>query len=343
LPELRKDAVTGTWVIVAAERSKRPHDFNLQGHHLKHNDCIFCYGNENKTPPEVLAWRPLGGEPNTPGWTVRAFPNKFPAVTVQGAPDCRETPDGNIMTAVGAHEVIVDCPDHSVSFGQLSDRQAELVIQALVERFRVLSRNPMVRYIQVFKNCGTAAGSSIEHVHWQLISVPVVPENVLRETAGAEKYREKHGVCGYCRMISGQGTGGERVIETGADFVVFSPFASRFPYETWILPRRHEADFRGIGDKELTSLGRILRKTVGRIEQALDYPPYNIVLHSAPLDKGYRDYHWHLEIMPRLSVAAGFELGTGVFINPVAPEISAAVLREADPGMRQEPVRKGGN
>jgi len=336
LPEMRQDPVTGSWVIIATERSKRPHDFILPVEQKKGGSCVFCYGNEDKTPPEVLAWRPGGGKPHTPGWTVRAFPNKFPAVTPEGDPNPRKTGINRRMEAVGTHEVIVDCPDHLETLGRVTDEQAGLAMLAIAERYKVLSRDPRCKYIQVFKNYGLTAGASLEHSHWQIITLPVVPEVFIKEFAGVRRYFESNGTCIYCRIISDEIAVNQRIVETTDEFVVLTPYASRFPYEMWILPRRHQHDFGNIAGNDAKSLGSIIRRTVRRLERAFNYPPFNIVLHTGPPGKGYETFHWHLEILPRLSVAAGFEWGTGIFINSTSPELAAAALRPMNPDIRRD-------
>ncbi|MHB9094326.1 MAG: galactose-1-phosphate uridylyltransferase [Eubacteriales bacterium] len=336
MPEIRKDPVTGNCVIIATERSKRPHDFTRPYELKRSENCVFCYGNEDKTPPEVLAWRPQGGEPNSPGWTVRAFPNKFPAVTPDGDPVPFEAGISQVMAAVGAHEVVVDSPDHFGSLGRVSDEQAEQVLLALAERYKTLSQDSRVKYIQVFKNSGATAGASLEHTHWQIITVPVMPAAFLAEFAGVKQHQELNGTCIYCKIAADEIAGMERIVETTDEFVVCSPYASRFPFELWILPRKHEADFGCLNKSDLKSLGRLVRRTVRRLERAFNYPPYNLVVHTGPPEKGFDIFHWHIEILPRLSITAGFEWGTGIFINPTSPEMAAVTLREIDPDVRQD-------
>jgi len=336
LPEMRKDPVTGNWVIIAAERGMRPNDFSLPGKQKNNKNCVFCYGNEDKTPPEVLGWRPPGGQPDTPGWTVRAFPNKFPAVIPEGNPVSGAEGASQFMTAVGSHEVIVDCPDHFDTFGRVSDEQAGLALLAIAERYRALRSDPRTRYIQVFKNYGASAGSSLEHSHWQIISIPVVPDVFVKEFTGTARYLKSNGTCIYCKIISDEIAAKRRIVESTGEFVVLTPYASRFPYEMWILPRKHKFDFSNMSEREIKFLGSLLRRTIRRLERAFNYPPFNIVLHTSPPDKSYDIYHWHIEILPRLSVTAGFEWGTGIFINPASPELASTYLREINPDIRED-------
>lgn len=331
MPEIRKNPVTGECVIIATERSKRPNDFT-RSYELKGNgNCVFCYGNENKTPPEVLAYRLQGGKPNESGWTVRAFPNKFPAVAPGNSPLPQGMSTESCMPAIGVHEVIVDSPDHGGSLGRFTEIQAEQVITVIAQRYKSISGVSGVKYIQVFKNSGVMAGASIEHTHWQVITLPVIPDVFRKEFAGVKSHHEKYGNCIYCKTAQDEIAGGERLVEDTDSFVVITPYASRFPFEVLVLPKQHEADFGSTPQGVLNSLARVLRRTVRRFERAFDYPPYNIVIHTSPVEKGYELFHWHIEILPRLSVAAGFEWGTGIFINPTSPEVAAAALRETDP------------
>ena len=342
MPEIREDLITGGMVIIAAERSKRPQDFTQVNEPPKGSKgCVFCYGKEAATPPEVLAIRPGGGLPDCPGWTVRAFPNKFPAVTTAGNPDCFYVGSRKAVKAVGAHEVIVDTPEHNETFGRLSDNRAEQVMEVIASRYRYLSADPRVKYIQVFKNSGAAAGASLEHSHWQIIAVPLVPETVAREINGTQRFWAANGECAYCRMIAEETNNGSRVIEQTKEFVVLTPFASRFPYETWIIPTKHETFFEKTGIEEIKELGRMVRRSIRRLERTLCRPPYNLTIHACPAGIKSRSYHWHIKTMPRLSAIAGFEMGPGIHINPVSPEMAAGLLRETQPDIKDDSGMNG--
>ncbi|WP_418792035.1 glycogen synthase GlgA [Phosphitispora sp. TUW77] len=332
MPEIREDMITGDMVLIATERSKRPQDFKYANENSKGSSgCVFCYGNETETPPEIFALRPGGGLPDSPGWIVRAFPNKFPAVTAEGNPDCHYIGGKKVSNAVGAHEVIVDTPNHYETFGQLSDIHAEQVMETIVSRYRYFSELPQIKYIQIFKNSGAAAGASLEHSHWQLITLPLVPETVAREIKVTERFWENNGECAYCRMISEEIKDGSRIIEQTKDFVVLTPFASRFPYETWIIPTRHEPFLEKLNIDEIKTLGRILKRSIRKLERTLCRPPYNLIIHACPTGIQCHGNHWHIKIMPRISTVAGFEIGSGIHINPVSPEAAADLLREAEP------------
>ncbi|MGE5485448.1 MAG: DUF4931 domain-containing protein [Ignavibacteriales bacterium] len=332
MPELRKDPLTGTWVVIATERGKRPSDFARPAPAAKGGTCPFCYGSERMTPPEVLAYRD-GSEPDTPGWSVRVVPNKFPALS----PDLEREEARRFgpfleMNASGGHEVLIESPKHDSTLGTHDAGQVELILRAVKERLVHYRDSGRVEYVQVFKNAGPAAGASLEHTHFQMISLPLVPDAVERETA---KMRGNGGhKCALCDIREYESGRGERVIDRPDGYLVCCPFASRFPYETWIVPDEHEAHFEDLTDEGLRRLAPVLRDTVGRLESAFENVPYNLILHTAPFGVAWDGFHWHIEILPRLTIAAGFEFGTGQFINPTPPEMAARFLRET--GLRRE-------
>lgn len=329
MPELRKDPISGTWVIIAGERSKRPSDFTESNEKKQGGFCPFCYGNEDKTPPEVLAYRATGLQGNGPGWSVRVVPNKFAAVQAEGEINPQTNNLYQTVNAIGAHEVVIESPDHNASLGSLPVAQVERVMRALRERFRTIGQDPRIRYIQVFKNSGGTAGASLEHSHWQIIAIPLVPKVVEQELANFREHYALHRKCLFCDLIAQELADNRRIVYQGADFLIFCPHASRFPYELWIAPQKHLRDFGEMGEGELTGLARAVKIAAGKLETAFNHPPYNIVLHTVPVQKRHElYYHWHLEILPRLTITAGFEWGTGYFINPTSPEMAAQVLRD---------------
>lgn len=329
MPELRKDPVLGRWVIISTERGRRPNDFQIQTRQRQSKLCPFCPNNESSTPPEVFAIRDNGSSPNSPGWTLRVIPNKFPALRIEG--DLNREGEGifDKMNGVGAHEVIVETPSHEFDLVDLKPEEIRDVIRAFQERIIDLKKDPRFKYIMIFKNQGEAAGASLEHSHSQLIATPIVPKRVLEELAGARRYYEYKERCIYCDIVKQEIDQGIRVVAQNEDFLVISPFASRFPFETWILPRFHSAQFEDIKPGRTLNLARILKDTLARLSAALSNPPFNFVIHSAPVENSYKnEYHWHLELMPKLIKVAGFEWGTGFYINPTAPEDAAAFLKE---------------
>jgi UDPglucose--hexose-1-phosphate uridylyltransferase len=330
LPELRKDPITGRWVIVATGRAKRPSDFLREPVKPFGNGfCPFCYGAEQKTPPEVLAFRPNGGA-NQPGWSLRVVPNKFPALQIEGDLDRQGDGMFDRMNGVGAHEVIIETPDHHASLVDLPEKQVEDLLWAFKNRVLDLRQDRRLRYTVLFKNHGEAAGASLEHTHSQLIALPVVPKRVREEIDGAQSYFDYKERCIFCDIARQEARTGARLVTETEFFVSLCPYAARFPFETWILPKRHGAHFEDADSPTLQNLAWVLRSTLRKIDQALERPPYNFIIHTAPLQEGNMPhYHWHIEIMPKLTRVAGFEWATGCFINPTPPEEAAKFLREA--------------
>jgi UDPglucose--hexose-1-phosphate uridylyltransferase len=329
VPELRKDPITARWVIISTERLKRPSAFQLEQFVPTGNDvCPFCEGHEQYTPKEVLSYRRSGG-PNGPGWDVRVVPNKFPALEVEGNIDRQGEGLFDKMNGVGAHEVIIETPDHSESLATMPASGVERVLWAYRERVLDLKQDKRFRYILIFKNHGAAAGASLDHSHSQLIALPVIPRIVRDEISGARRHFEHKERCVYCDIIRQELDSRVRVISENSDFVALSPYAPRFPFETWLLPKRHGSNFEDAPRHEYESLARMLKDTLLRMNRALESPPFNLIIHSAPFTEAAGEfYHWHLEIMPKLTKVAGFEWGTGFYINPTAPEEAAEVLRE---------------
>ncbi len=335
MSEVRRDIVTDTWVIVETGRNRIPKD------HLRSDRrpsvCPFCVGNEAMTPPEITAVRTDGSAPNSPGWRVRVVPDIFPILRIEG--DLVRSGVGihDMVTGTGANEVIIESPEHVTNFAELADEQVELVLRTYRERLIDLYRDKRFRYVLVFKDHGTlAGGSTIEHVHSQVIALPATPRRVKDQLAGARAYFQYKERCIFCDILQDELEHNHRVVEQTERFVVFAPFASRLPFELRIMPRRHSFSFADTTGEELADLARVLRRTVGRLHRLLDDPPYNIVLHTAPNllpQRGYwetirEDSHWFMELIPRVKRTDGFEWGSGFFINPVAPERAAALLKE---------------
>jgi UDPglucose--hexose-1-phosphate uridylyltransferase len=329
LPELRKDPVTGRWVIISTERRKRPSDFRLERTALVGSACCpLCVGREDLTPPEVLAYRQNGGAPNSPNWDLRVVPNKFPALQVEGGLDREAEGMFDRMNGIGAHEVIIETPDHGKTLASMSEPEIERVLWAFRERVLDLKQDRRFRYILIFKNHGAAAGATLEHTHSQLIALPVVPDFVREEVEGARRHFATKERCVFCDIVHQEIDTGRRVIQENADIVALSPYAPRFPFETWLLPRRHAARFEDAPRHEYEGLARLLKAVLMRVNRALESPPYNLIIHSSPFSEETTDfYHWHLELMPKLTKVAGFEWGTGFYINPTSPEEATRVLR----------------
>jgi UDPglucose--hexose-1-phosphate uridylyltransferase len=340
ISELRRDPTSGAWVAIASARSRRPSDFRIIHGEQKTGTCPFCYGSEHMTPPEVFALGRKIEAPNAEGWQVRVVPNKFPAFSLdyEGSVDTESHADGQdglyvSIPAVGIHEVVVESPEHDSTFGEHSEDQMEDILTAIVTRFRALREDDRLKYLQAFKNWGRQGGASLSHTHCQLIAVPIVPRVIQVELDHARQHKDRTGKCLYCQTVEKEIEGRERVLEESEHFLAFCPYASKFPYETWIVPKRHNEAFEEISRDELADLAAMLHQVVRTFELAFDDVPYNIVWHTAPWKGDFGAYyHWHLELLPRLATIAGFELGTGYYINPTAPEVAAAALRESMPG-----------
>ena len=337
MPELRKDPIVGRWVIIATERGKRSSDYRpaapVPG--VEPRFCAFCPGNEDKTPPEILAYRPEGTKPNTPGWTVRVIANKFPALRVEGGLNREGEGIYDKMNGVGAHEVIIETPDHKATLATLAAKQVEDVLWSFRDRILDLKKDKRFRFILLFKNYGEAAGASIEHGHSQLIAMPIVPGNVLDELRGAKEYYDFKERCIFCDIVRQELASKVRLVNENEHYVCIAPYAARFPFETWILPKTHDPYFEDSQKYEFEALSRMLIDALKRQNKALNTPPYNFIIHSSPFNQKYHDedyYHWHLEIMPHVTQIAGFERGTGFYINPTPPEEAAKFLREVEMG-----------
>jgi len=329
MPELRKDPITGRWVIISTERAKRPHDFAKEKSKRAGGLCPLCEGNERMTPPEVFALRKGKEGADASGWTLRVVPNKFPALMIEG--ELGKGAEGlyDHMNGIGAHEVIIETSDHEKDIFDYEVEEMRNVILAYRERIHDLMRDTRFKYVLIFKNHGKDAGASLEHSHSQLIALPVVPKIVAEEMKGGKNYFEFRDRCVYCDIVVQEQSGRERLIDENRDFVSLAPYAPRFPFETWIIPKVHSSVFESIGDGVVQPFAEILLHTLKRLNSALVNPPFNFVIHSSPFHHGeVEHYHWHLEIIPKLTKIAGFEWGSGFYINPTPPEEAALYLRE---------------
>lgn len=327
MPQLRKDPVTKRWVILLHEQKKLPADFKIEHAPKQTNKCPFCPGNENMTPVELMSYRSENTLPNEPGWQVRVIPNRFPALQIEGDLDRMGLGVYDMMNGVGAHEVIIESPNHEDGFHNYSSEQISRVLHTYVERYRDLSRDRRFRYILVFKNNGPAAGASLDHPHSQLIATPIIPKRVMEELEGAKTYYYYKERCVFCDIIRQELSQGERIIHENESFVAFEPFASRFPFETWIAPKDHKDCFGDIDKGEIDGLADIMQATIKKLIKTLDNPPFNFIIHTSPCGEHCTDYfHWHIEIMPRVTKIAGFEWGSGFYLNHMSPERAARFL-----------------
>ena len=331
MPELRKDPITGRWVIIATDRAKRPTDFVREKVEIRGSGfCPFCSGNESKTPPEILAYRKDGSQRDMPGWSLRVVANKFPALGIEGTLNRQGEGLYDKMNGIGAHEVIIETPDHSLTLASMPARAVEDVLWAFRDRILDLKKDRRFKYILIFKNHGEAAGASLEHTHSQLIALPVVPKRVREEVDSAKEYYNFKERCIFCDIIRQEVEDTVRLIAENQAFMALAPYAPRFPFEMWIVPKVHQSAFEESQKYEFEQLAVMLKDMLTRLDKVLDSPAYNYIIHTSPIPEASNDYyHWHLEIMPKLTKVAGFEWGTGFYINPTPPEESAKFLREA--------------
>ncbi|OGS45646.1 MAG: galactose-1-phosphate uridylyltransferase [Elusimicrobia bacterium RIFOXYD2_FULL_34_15] len=329
MPELRRDPIIGRWVIITKERGKVKKDFEKIPEIDTSDGCPFCPGKENLTPPEILSFREPGTKKDEKGWWVRAIPNKFPVLRVEGTLNRRGEGMFDYMDGIGAHEVIIETPNHNADFSDLDNKQAEEVVWAYRDRILDLKKDIRFEYILVFKNHGADAGASLAHPHSQIIAMPTIPVRVKQEIEGGRNYFEYKERCVFCDIIHEETEANTRIVSENEDFICIAPFASRFPFETWILPKVHSSVFEDLPKHEVANLAMMLRDINARMNEILEKPPYNFVIHNAPCRTGKLPYyHWHIEMMPRLTKVAGFEWGTGFYINPTPPEEAAKFLRE---------------
>ena len=341
MPELRRDPVVGYWTIISTERSRRPVEVKPKNL-AEERHCPFCEGRESETTEEVYAIRKSDSHPNSPGWQVRAIKSKAPILSMDSEFDRFGRGMYDLMRGVGTHELIVECPSHAPSLDELSVPEIGCVIEVYTQRFNELEKDLRFKYALLFKNHGLISGSAhdiIRHTRSQLIATPITPKRVKEELVAAKNYFERRERCVFCDILRQESEDGSRLVLQNKSFFAYCPFASRSPFEIWILPKKHCADFGKLETILFLDLATILKECLSKIRRMLNDPPYNMILHTAPFRRrkkeGYwktieEDYHWYLQISPRLARDAGFEWGTGIYINPTPPEDAAQLLREID-------------
>lgn len=340
MSELRWDPLKLHWVIIATERGRRPRDFQVEPKEAEVTSCPFCYGNEDKTPAEIFAIRP-SGPANSPNWKVRVIPNKYPVLRIEGEIKSKGYGLYDVMTGIGAHEVIIETPQHEKGLADLSVAEVTDVLIAYRARFLDLRRDSRFRYMVLFKNHGVRAGATLAHSHSQLIAVPLTPPVAATELKICRDFYANKERCIFCDLIDFELTCGDRVVKEFPNFVSVTPYASCFPFELRLYPKKHSHDFAMMDDGQLAELAVAMKDMLLRLKAVLKDPPYNFILHSAPPQQQRLgkpeywgsleyDYHWHIELVPRLTQIAGFEWGTGFYINPTSPEDAALFLREAE-------------
>ena len=324
--ELRQDPSTRNWVVIAPDRARRPASLRVSGRLLTDDrPCPFCPGREADTPDEL--WRLSGPDGS---WRVRVVPNRYPALAEDGSARRHVSPEGFVtMPGIGRHEVVIESPEHDTDLARADDAAVRGVLEAYRSRYRAL-RADGTALIVIFRNHGPGAGTSLAHPHSQVVASPVVPIEIRHRFEVAQQHYDDLGTCLYVDLLERELHDGRRIVLEGARFVAFQPFASASPFETWIMPRFHQPSFGDADDNALDGLASILRAVLGGLSRALGDPDYNYVIQSAPArDEDAEYFVWHLRIVPRLSTPAGFELGSGMLVNPSRPEDTAAALRRA--------------
>jgi len=328
MPEIRQNLVTREWVILATERAKRPHQFG-EGEKAKRElppwveSCPFCPGNENLTPPEI--WR----SGTSAKWKIRIIPNKFAALNREGSPHRKIEGVKRAINGVGVHDILIESPLHNAAIPLMSVDEVKDIVNAYRERYLQICNDERVDLIIIFKNHGEGAGTSLEHPHSQIVGSPVMPQQVRFRVEEAMRYYDDTGECVFCRILKDELKDGNRIIVESEHFVSFIPYAALSPFHTWIYPRRHCHCFVYITDEEIADLAFVLQETLAKFYYGLNDPDYNYVIRSMPRFYRFIEYgHWYLSIVPRLSKVAGFELGSGMFINSALPDESAKFLRD---------------
>ncbi len=333
MPQLRKDPIIGRWVIIATERAKRPKDFKVIDSAPPEKECPFCRGKENFTPGEVFSVRDSEGK-----WQVRVVPSIKPFLETDHSLWKKGKGPYDLMNGSGKHEVVIETPYHIGNMADLEVENIRNVFFAYGERIKDIEKDGNIKYVLIFKNYRwDAGGGRVRHARSQIIATPVNLKRVKEELEGAKFYFDYHERCVFCDMIRQELEQKERLVLDEDGFVALVPFAPRFPFEVWILPKEHSPDFPKTSYDSLFSLAKVVKKVLSRIKNILNDPPYNYVIHTAPFRRPHRgywstieeDFHWHIEIIPRLTQVAGFEWGTGFYICPLLPEETARFLREA--------------
>jgi UDPglucose--hexose-1-phosphate uridylyltransferase len=328
--EIRSDPITGRTVVIDRGPFRRRDDFDLEPARLDDapSSCPLCEGRESDAGPEILAWRE-GGPANVPGWSVRVVPNRNPKLRIEGGMEIRSDGIFEARDGLGAHEVIVETPLHDQPLHALDADRLWRVLWAWRTRMQDLKGDSRFASIVIFKNHGRAAGARLDHSHSQLAAYPIVPPALADKVDGSSSHHDATGRCIFCDVIADETRDGRRIIWEQEAMVAYAPFASRVPFETWLMPRDHAPRFEDASDRALELAAEGLRSVLSGIDWALERPAYNLVLHSAPLTgEADRSFHWHLEILPRVTRYSGQEWGSGMFRNPVAPEEAAKILRE---------------
>lgn len=337
--ELRRDPVSGRWTIVLIGEEVKIEDLlSVSRSEIKQSGetCPFCEGNEHATPPEIFAIRSPDSYPNSPGWKIRVIPDQNPILQRHGDIDNRAEGMYDVLNGIGAHEILIEHPHHNINIPEFSTDHMVDILKTMQFRIKELKKDPRFRYVLIHKNYGEATGNTLRHAYSQILATPITPRRIHDELFNAKEYFGYKERCVFCDIVEEEVQRQKRVVLDDGKFVVFEPFASGRPFETWIVPREHETFFEN--NENLRPLGETFITIMTKIKKLLDDPSYLITLHNGPnisvsVKRGYwktlkQDFHWHFEIVPRLRSRSSFELGSGIPINPVAPEVAAQMLRE---------------
>lgn len=327
LTELRQDLVTGDWVVIATGRAKRLEDFAKLKRQIVEEDpnkvCFLCHPEETGQEKDVLIYERGEGD-----WSLRVFPNKYPAFAQSRSVKHFEEGPYFGMDGVGYHEIF-DTRDHNKQIALLDKIEVAEIIDAYQERYVDLMNKKNVNYIEIYHNHGVEAGATAVHPHSQLLAIPVISPYVKGELGGAEIFWKQNKGCVYCAMVEWELENKKRVVFENKHFVAFCPFSSRAAFEVWVMPKEHKPYFERMSSEEKLEVAEALQASIGKIYRALNDPAYNFYLHTSPCDgQDYPHYHWHIEILPRTAVWAGFELSTGIEISTIQPEVAAEYLRK---------------
>jgi len=340
LSEIRKDYLANRWVILAPERAKRPSDFAVSRVKAKPRVCSFCPGRENLTPPakllyvlrrsKIMKLSDRGGRRRS-DWRVRCIPNLYPALSLPIYRSATKT-QGRFPyigeRPTGVHEIIIESPRHDDHPHRASESQIELWLRAAIDRMGELGHLESTQSMALFRNHGREAGASVTHAHSQIITTPVIPARIEQEQQTMKKFHDESGCCALCQIRSTESRSDRKILSTEA-FSVFAPWASIFPFEFWIVPKRHSNSPLDLSRDEARDLAKTIRLSFGALANILADPPYNSIFHLATSRFSDGVFHWHIEVYPKVSVHAGFELGTGMYVNTLKPEAAAQVLASA--------------
>jgi UDPglucose--hexose-1-phosphate uridylyltransferase len=325
--ELRYNIINREWVVIATERAKRPLDFKKPQKETKplpdfRADCPFCPGNEGDFSDEVFRI----GDKNA--WKLRSIYNKFPALSPKEKLVRKNEGIYHSISGYGVAEVIIESPRHDLCTAIMSDAEVENVVSSYKQRYLSLKEMPGIEAITIFRNHGPGAGTSLEHPHSQIIATPIVPPQIRNRLESAVSFFDTIGKCMFCDTLEQELAAKKRIVAENASFVSFVPYASAGPFVTWIFPKRHASSFGDTSDAEISDLAKMLKLTLAKLYYGLNNPDFNYTIRSVPVKEDGKDYfHWYLTIVPRISHPAGFEVGSGIFINSSVPEESAEFLR----------------